>query len=37
MPRMGEMVFPREEHTHWLSNTKLLALNTYLKEVELLI
>lgn len=31
MPRAGEIAFPREEHTDWLFNTKLSALNTHIK------
>lgn len=26
----GEIVFPREEHTSWLSNTEWSALKTYI-------
>jgi hypothetical protein len=30
MLRVGEIVFPREEHTNWLSNTKWSVLKPYI-------
>lgn len=29
IPRMGETVFSRDEHTNWLPNTRWSALKTY--------
>lgn len=29
MLKVGEIVFPRGEHTYWLSNVKWLALKKY--------
>lgn len=31
MLTVGELAFPREEHTTWLSNTKGTALKTYIQ------
>jgi hypothetical protein len=31
MPRMGEIRYPREVHTNWLSNTECSPLKRYIK------
>lgn len=33
MPRVGEIIVLRDEHTNWLSNTKQSTLNTYIQGI----